>query len=57
MKYSSRWCNPYNQGMGRPAHIPAVAVRTRKIEMLNHIHRKAYFDTLKYLDRLGGNKK
>ena len=52
MKYSSRWFNPYNRGMGRPNTVPRSEMKNRLITNMHLLHKKAYFDTLKYLEIL-----
>lgn len=57
MKYSSRWFNPYNHGMGRPNNVPRSVMANRLTQNLNFLHKKAYFDTMKYIEMLEAKDK
>jgi len=56
MKYSSRWHNPYNRGMGRNPEIPVeqVLAKTPIFKVLEHI--KALINTQEILRKIGEKK-
>lgn len=56
MKYSSRWNNPYNRGMGRSPEIPVeqVLLKIPRFKALEHI--KALMNTQELLRKVGKNQ-